>query len=204
MNNKLKVLVRKQVLDFLKDQKISIITHEGHEYTEFNKLSEYFGINKSNASRNRQDHPDLAVQLPKNGREIWFIRIDFIPWWVAKSNLNHRDKSPDAKKRKVDFLNKIGIPIPEAPQYLYFAKSNETGYIKIGVTTNYRSGGRMNMLKQTDGECSFLAVFQIPKAYEWEGKIHRLFGNLHITGEWFKEEKRLIDFIENLKTDLTH
>lgn len=109
MNNILKI-VREQVLDLLNDLDASIVKHEGHKYTEFHKLSEYFGVNKSNASRNRQDYPNLSVQLEKNGRKICFIRIDFI----------------------------------------------------------------------------------------WEKKIHRLFSDLNVEGEWFRGEKKLIDFIDEV------
>ncbi len=197
MNNILKI-VREQVLDLLNDLDASIVKHEGHEYTEFHRLSEYFGVNKSNASRNRQDYPNLSVQLEKNGRKIWFIRIDFIPWWVAKSTSNHGKKSPNAQRHVVDFLSKIGIFVPEAPQYLYFVESEETEYIKIGVTANYHSGGRLNILKQTDGDCRELAVLQLDNAYEWEKKIHRLFSDLNVEGEWFRGDKKLIDFIDEV------
>lgn len=134
---------------------------------------------------------------------IWFIRIDFIPWWITKSSLNHSKKSSNARKPIVDFLNKIGIPVPEAPQYLYFVKSEKTRYIKIGVTANYHSGGRLNILKQTYGDCRELGVLQLDNAYEWEKEIHRLFSDLNVEGEWFRGDKKLIDFIDEVSKRYT-
>ena len=49
-----------------------------------------------------------------------------------------------------------------------------------------------------NGDCRELAVLQLDNAYEWEKKIHRLFSDLNVEGEWFRGDKKLIDFIDKV------
>lgn len=195
------VLVRKHVRNLLNEIDTQVVELNEWQYTEARKLYDYFGINQSNLTRNGKDYPDVFFQDPPEKYGTWFIRIEFVPWLVAKSISNHSEKSSDSKKRRIDFLNKIGIPVPDPIPYLYFADIIEKGLIKIGITANYSSGNRMAQLEQKFGPCKWRKVIQHDKAEDLEKILLDFFSDLHVADDCFRLEEKLTNFIDDLGKD---
>ena len=196
------VLVRKHVLDLLNEIGAQVEIQDGEECTEARKLYDYFGIHQSNLNRNGKDYPDVFFQNPPKRYGTWFILIEFVPWLVVKSMSNHSGKlSPNFLKRRIDFLNKIGISIPDPIPYLYFVDIINEGLIKIGRTANYLSGNRKNQLEQKFGPCKFLKVVPHNDAKDLEEILLNYFSNLHVANDCFRPEKRLTNFIADLDRD---
>lgn len=79
---------------------------------------------------------------------------------------------------------------------IYFIKS-EDGPIKIGYTISIEK--RISSL-QTGNSKKLVVLATISGSRNFERKIHNKFHHFKLNGEWFKPEKELLDFIEELKS----
>ena len=187
-------ILRKRVLNFVKEAKASIKKDNGYEYVEFPPIYNYV-LHRSNASRSLSTYPGLGVKI--NGTS--FIQIEFIPWWFANRRCT-RKTDDEQIKRVADVLYGFGIPTPGFESFVYFAKLEDIGYIKIGSTVSPKT--RLNMLNQVYGKCSFLGYFKTDNAYKKEEELHNRFDDLRVESEehneLFLSEKKLIDFINTL------
>ena len=206
MKNELKRLVNEQVIDLLKeiDIRTKDVKNNGQKWVRASELCNYFGINRSNLShRNCKDFPDAFTQIPPQKRGKWYIQIEFIPWAVFKSVSNHTgDTSSDFYKRKIDFLNRIGISVPKSQGYIYFIQSEGTRYITIGRTANYLSGSRFKTIVQDHGPCLELASYPTNNPVEAEKRLHSRFKSLRVEEkekDWFRPGEGLMGYIEAVK-----
>ena len=187
--------LKEQVLDILTELGLSTVKREEGEYTQVAPLFyDHFGIDKGSTSRKLKNYDGLSVKI----KNKLFIRVDFIPWYLANLYGNH-NPSDETLQRIAEFLDRLGISTPERLSYLYFIRLEETGEIKIGFTSNLESGDRPYRLGKTYGEITRLHTLRIRNVDKWEKEVHRLFKHLHVENEIFKPEKELMDFIKNLK-----
>lgn len=80
--------------------------------------------------------------------------------------------------------------------YVYLAKDEIRGYIKIGHTLNVKT--RMTQLKVSNAGVEYLIDFKGTKRDE--KVLHGFFVEQRISGEWFKLDTEDIDFIANYFT----
>ena len=85
------------------------------------------------------------------------------------------------------------------PTYIYFIRrEDDIGPIKIGSTRNIKD--RLSGIQT--GNPYKLKIIKTIYGERWlEVEYHKKFDNLRLTGEWFKPEKRLLDFILNVEED---
>ena len=194
MNNELADLMSEEILNLLCDIDALPVLHDGQEWTEARKLYDYFGINSCNIGRTGKNYPDVFFQDPPKKGGTWFIQIEFIPWLVLKWSSNHTGKSlSDVVKRRTDFLNKIGIPVPKPNPYLYFTELKDRN-IKIGHTADYLSGNRKQKLEKKFDIRKWLRVIPHMEASKFEVILLDYFRDLHVGNECCKPKKVLIDF----------
>lgn len=201
--------VRKRVQELLKDIDTRIKKDNGHEWVLTSQLCNHFGIDGSRPSRDREKYQDVFCQghelLTWEGRDNrWFIRVDYIPWWIFKTISNHAEKSGEMEDNVVNFLNKIGIAIPKGYNYVYFLQIEKTREIKVGSTSDLKD--RKSRLKRELGsEIKTLKEVLINKphsARKEEDKIKLRFKHLLVDensvygDEIFSPENELMDFIK--------
>lgn len=76
---------------------------------------------------------------------------------------------------------------------VYFAREMPDGPIKIGFATNVER--RLNNL-QIGNPREIKVVAAFPGTLATEDRVHRLFFNDHLRGEWFQPSPGLLQFIE--------
>lgn len=76
---------------------------------------------------------------------------------------------------------------------IYFIQESGSGAIKIGWSNSTEA--RKNAL-QIGTPHSLTILGEVPGEHSVESKIHKKFDHLRISGEWFKPEKELLDFID--------
>ena len=75
---------------------------------------------------------------------------------------------------------------------VYFLKSARTGLVKIGRTSHFRS--RYGQLCFEHREP--LEILGVVSEDDWEEKgLHRIFKEIRVVGEWFRDDSRLRRFI---------
>lgn len=93
------------------------------------------------------------------------------------------------------------MPVVPQKEYVYFVRSGE--YIKIGKAIqpaervkSLRMGGVLAPDGMDFARVELLA-FE-PGGYDHESKLHRRFDKLRATGEWFRAEGDLLDYISRI------
>ena len=110
--------------------------------------------------------------------------------------------SPDAKiiTPGNQTISLVGEPIAKGSAFVYFVFNADSNAIKIGKARDLEkrirslqtvSPSRLKLLKATQ-------VTDEKEASLLESSLHRKFAHLRITGEWFKAESELLDYLENL------
>lgn len=110
--------------------------------------------------------------------------------------------SPNAKiitpGNRTIFL--AGEPTFKSSAFVYFVLNVDSNAIKIGMAKDIDK--RLKSLQTSSpAKLQLLKAIQvagIKEAAELESKLHRNFAHLRITGEWFKAEKELFDYLEKL------
>lgn len=82
---------------------------------------------------------------------------------------------------------------------IYFIQT-EDGPIKIGYTTSVKK--RMNTL-QTSSPKKLTLLAEMQGSRTFEREIHNKFHHIKMTGEWFRPEQELMNFIQDLKGTAT-
>ena len=103
----LKHLLQEQVLDFVENLAIPIVTHRGCSYVQFAPLSKYFRIDQDPSRRKFSYYQGLMIR--RWNRK--YIRVDFIPWWLANLHGNH-NLSEESRERITQTLSQFGISVP--------------------------------------------------------------------------------------------
>lgn len=82
---------------------------------------------------------------------------------------------------------------------IYFVICEPLAAIKIGFT----SGNPRERIKalQTGCPSPLKGVVHVPGSQDEERRLHRAFNPLHIHGEWFRFEGKLIDFVHYLRRE---
>lgn len=95
-----------------------------------------------------------------------------------------------------------GIPRRDKPMMIYFAQSELTHLIKIGITGNLKQ--RMYQLKGKIG-CAVmvLGIIRNCKPYD-EYNMHAKFRESRDRCEWFYPDKQLMEFVADLEKPLAH
>lgn len=84
-------------------------------------------------------------------------------------------------------------PLPDSGQWIYFIRSQ--GFVKIGITGNVNS--RLAQLQTASAHVlELLAV--IPGSRAKEAMLHRKFAHLRASGEWFRLEGTLQQYLQAL------
>ena len=110
--------------------------------------------------------------------------------------------SPDAKiiTPGNKTISLVGEPIAKGSAFVYFVFNADSNAIKIGKARDLEkrirslqtvSPSRLKLLKATQ-------VTDEKEASLLESSLRRKFAHLRITGEWFKAESELLDYLENL------
>lgn len=82
---------------------------------------------------------------------------------------------------------------------IYFISDGE--YIKIGYTNKENSDGRLKSL-QTGNARELFSLCEIPGDRNIEKELHKKFKDIYVRGEWYKKDKKLVDYIRKyLKKD---
>ena len=215
----MKVLVDEQVRFLLEALEATIKPHAEHEWATTAELCNHFGIDLSRSGRDNDKYIDTFHEFPHGNDTQWFIRIDYIPWWLFKHVSNHAKRSQEKKekeKRIVDFLNRIGILIPKVDNYVYFWQIKRTGHIKVGQTIDIKDR-KQRVKKNLNSEIKELKKILIDESYsattEEQGiKSHFSHltlspdeysqyykGKIQYKGEIFKPAEELMVFIEIYK-----
>jgi hypothetical protein len=79
-------------------------------------------------------------------------------------------------------------------KYVYLMK-HSNGFVKIGFSTNPRA--REKTLQAEDPRIEMLGFFAASN--DVERKLHQIFADLRVRGEWFRLEERHVDWILTLK-----
>ncbi len=82
------------------------------------------------------------------------------------------------------------------PGWTYFVRVGAS--IKIGSATNFKK--RLDAL-QTAHENPIEVLAVVPASVADEFSVHQRFAALRTRGEWFRADRELLDFIENIKED---
>lgn len=73
---------------------------------------------------------------------------------------------------------------PPKPGFVYFVKAKETGYIKIGYTTNLKT--RLKAMQTASPfELELVDFLEVRNAIDEEMDAHGFFYNRRLRGEWF-------------------
>lgn len=110
--------------------------------------------------------------------------------------------SPDAKiiTPGNKTISLVGSPIAKGSAFVYFVFNADSNAIKIGKARDLEkrlrslqtvSPSKLKLLKATH-------VTDEKEANLLESSLHRQFAYLRITGEWFKAESELLNYLENL------
>lgn len=93
-----------------------------------------------------------------------------------------------------------GEPIAKSSAFVYFVLNTDSNAIKIGKAKDLNN--RINSLQTVSpAKLQLLKAIQVTgekEAGQLEFSLHRKFAHLRITGEWFKAESELLDYLENL------
>ncbi len=89
----------------------------------------------------------------------------------------------------------MGLGSPKF-EFIYFIQSNRGGPIKIGHCINMES--RLKTLQTAHPYTLKVIAFFKTKDNEAERKMHYRFRHLHLRGEWYRPEKSLLEFIDNI------
>ncbi len=88
----------------------------------------------------------------------------------------------------------------DLPSYVYFIFNPDSNAIKIGFAKDVLK--RLAALQTSSpGQLELLAVIKTQnarKAKQLEGTLHQQFAQLHISGEWFKAEKTLLNYLREV------
>lgn len=87
------------------------------------------------------------------------------------------------------------LPVQEG-QRVYFIRGG--GFIKIGFSTNPLAR-LIDLRTASPFELELLA--DIPGSKDDELQIHRLFSDLHVRGEWFRDDDRILAFIKQTRVE---
>lgn len=145
MNEQIRDMLKEKALDFAESIGAPLEIHEHQYYVHAATIRNYLGFNKSNISRPFRDHYDLGKQ---GQRGHWYVRVDFIPWWLIRLVSGHNLSYEVVENIRGILREKFGIPTPKPQWYIYFYEVEETRNIKIGLTSNYISGTRKPQLKK--------------------------------------------------------
>lgn len=80
---------------------------------------------------------------------------------------------------------------------IYFIQEGN-GPIKIGITKDIK---KRKITLDTNNSNQLHVLGAITGTADDEAKLHQKFSHLQVKGEWFKPEKELLDFIQNIKED---
>lgn len=96
-----------------------------------------------------------------------------------------------------DLLPPAASPTTREPEtFVYFVASR--GFIKIGLTTNWKS--RLSSLQVANPDpLEVLLILGRPSIFE--KTMHREFAKHHAKGEWFKDHQDIRDYIESRKDE---
>ena len=199
MNEQIRNILEERSLDFAESIGAPLEIHEDQYYVYTAAICSYLGFNRSNISRPFRDHYDLGKQLQ---RGHWYVRADFIPWWLMRLSGGHNLSYEIVERIRGILQEKFGIPTPKRQWYIYFYEVEETGNIKIGLTSNYISGTRTAQLKKTYGEGRYLGALKNSTDQE-EKRLQKMFAHLCVdvdeTKELFRPGGTLRGYIEAAK-----
>ena len=199
MNEQIRDILEEKALDFAKSIGASLEIHEDQYYVHAATIRNYLGFNKANISRPLQDHHDLGKKLQ---RGHWYVRADFIPWWLMRLSGGHNLSYKIVEHIRDTLQEKFGVFTPKRQWHIYFYEVEETRNIKIGLTSNYISGARTAQLKKTYGEGHYLGALKNATDQE-EKRLQKMFAHLCVdvdeTKELFRPSAILFGYIEAAK-----
>lgn len=90
---------------------------------------------------------------------------------------------------------RCSLPVQDGER-VYFILAGD--YIKVGFSTNPHK--RIKSM-QTGSPFVLVMLADIPGSKDDEQEIHRMFPDLHVRGEWFRDDPRIRAFIEATRVD---
>lgn len=90
---------------------------------------------------------------------------------------------------------RCSLPVRECER-VYFVLAGD--FIKIGFSTNPLK--RLAAM-QTGSPYELIMLADIPGSKDDEQEIHRMFPDIHVRGEWFRDDPRIRAFIEATRVD---
>jgi hypothetical protein len=128
---------------------------------------------------------------------------DAVAKWREEFPAAEREEMIAARRaRELDYIRQEAEHRLEVEQrrrelgIVYYLRRDD-GLIKIGTT--WRPASRMGTLRREHGDLRLLLTHS--GTHHEEHALHRRFGELRVTGEWFLTRKRLTDWIRKCRLD---
>lgn len=150
--------------------------------SEINRIATLSEIQREEHGMNQQ------MQKPKqiNGAEV--EKIDTL----VSSGMNVSGTRPDIDAW---LTQRCSLPVHDGHR-VYFVLCGE--FIKVGFSSNpYKRLSSM----QTGSPFPLVMLADIPGSKDDEQEIHRMFPDLHVRGEWFRDDPRIRSFIASTRVD---
>ncbi len=174
------------------------IDYEEHQVLQANGIKCPQSINPPHRGRsggkkfvvnNKGEFINISVQKS--------LSIEAVCAWVkAWANSDAQIITPG--KRTISLAGEL---LSNSSAFIYFVLNADSNAIKIGKARDL--GKRLKSLQTSSpATLQLLKAIQVnceKEAVEMESKLHRKFTHLRITGEWFRAEKELLDYLSNLR-----
>lgn len=154
------------------------------------------------------ENGQVALPLDNGGfvmtREEWKeIRTAFDKFFATDAYLEYNENRQRQLEQGQGYGQVARMPKnPKAkPGYVYFVKSTETNFVKIGRTTNLKSRIK-SMQTVSPFELELFASYETTDSEAEEILAHDFFEDHHKRGEWFEiSDCEILDFIKERETN---
>jgi hypothetical protein len=145
-----------------------------------------------------------SVEKSKRIRELEKNLLKFVEDFLSnKSGSKQKDVPPTtkSKKRRGCSNESVNYPHEAYPLVLYFIYCEPAKAVKIGYTSDIKNRVS-NIQVGNPFRLTLLGCIPIP-SISWEAKVHRIFDEFWITGEWFSLDTEIISCIAEVITSMS-
>lgn len=136
------------------------------------------------------EYPDIYDTHAKAMRAAVFsVSIQMYSEYILRKELEKRSH----------LQSQTATPDSVRSYCVYFIQGESGGPIKIGITTDLAK--RLKAIPYHE-PLRVLAI--LPGGHVQESELHQRFADLRLSGEWFRPERSLLDFIVSIKDDHRH